>query len=401
MKLYEKIRPWLAQRFNMPVVEEFVEHQAGKPLPPHTGFWHTFGSLSLYLFLNQIVTGILLMIYYRPTTNTAFESIRFIMTKAHFGWLIRGLHAWGATLMVLCVLVHMMRTFFMGAYKKPRELTWVLGVFIFGCTITFGFTGYLLPWNQLSYWATTVGTEITGAIPWAGNYIKLLLRGGEGVTGETLARFYVLHVVVLPWVLTMLVATHLFLMRVQGLATMERVGEEKPLEPGKSIPFFPNHVLKEGVIFCVLIAAMVTLVVLWPVELGEKADPFVTPEGIKPEWYFLSTYQLLKYFPKLLGIFVSLIPPLLLLLWPFLDRSPERHPRKRPVAVSIGVLGLLLAVVFGVLGHLSESTITWRGQRYQFDIYAVPHRLPPTEAAPNRATDGAKSRGSGTSSGER
>jgi quinol-cytochrome oxidoreductase complex cytochrome b subunit len=389
MKLYDKIRPWLAQRYDVATVEEFVEHQAGKPLPPNTGFWHTFGSLSLYLFVNQVVTGILLMIYYRPTTSTAFESVRYIMTKAHFGWLIRGLHAWGATLMILCVLIHMIRTFFMGAYKKPRELTWVLGVFIFGCTITFGFTGYLLPWNQLSYWATTVGTEISGAIPWAGNYIKLLLRGGEGVTGETLARFYVLHVVVLPWVLTMLIATHLFLMRVQGLATMERVGEEKPLEPGRAIPFFPQHVLKEGVIFCLLIGAMVTLVVMWPVELGEKADPFVTPEGIKPEWYFLSTYQLLKYFPKLLGIFVSLIPPLLLLLWPFLDRNPERHPKKRPVAVTIGVLGLLLAIVFGVLGHFSESTVTWGGQKYQFDVYAVPHRLP---AAPNRADEGAKPR---------
>ncbi len=374
MNLYRKIRPWLAERFDIAAVESFVEHQAHKPLPPHVGFWHTFGSLSLYLFLNQVVTGILLMIYYRPTTNTAFESVRFIMTKAHFGWLIRGLHAWGATLMVLCVLVHMMRTFFMGAYKKPRELTWVIGVIIFGCTVTFGFTGYLLPWNQLSYWATTVGTEITGAIPLVGEYMRTLLRGGEGVTGETLARFYVLHVVVLPWVLTMLIATHLFLMRVQGLATMERVGEEKPLEPGKAIPFFPHHVLKEGVVFCLLVGALVTLVVLWPVELGEKADPFVTPEGIKPEWYFLPTYQLLKYFPKLLGIFVSLIPPLVLLLWPFLDRSPERHPRKRPVAVTIGFLALVLAIVFGVLGHFSETTVTWRGQKYHIDIYGVPHR---------------------------
>ena len=369
-----KIRAWLNERYNMPAVEGFLDHQAHKLLPPRTGFWHTFGSLSLYLFLNQIVTGILLMIYYRPTTNTAFESIRFIMTKAHFGWLIRGLHAWGATLMILCVLVHMIRTFFMGAYKKPRELTWVLGVLIFGCAITFGFTGYLLPWNQLSYWATTVGTEITGAIPWAGQYLRTLLRGGEGVTGETLARFYVLHVVVLPWVLTMLIATHLFLMRVQGLATMERVGEEKPLEPGKAIPFFPHHVLKEGVIFCVMIGVLVTLVVLWPVELGEKADPFVTPEGIKPEWYFLSTYQLLKYFPKLLGIFVSFIPPLLLIFWPFLDRTLERNPRKRPFAVAVGILALVLAIVFGVIGHFSESAVTWRGQKYHIDIYGVPHR---------------------------
>ena len=139
-----------------------------------------------------------------------------------------------------------------------------------------------------------------------------------------------LHVVVLPWVLTMLIVAHLFLMRVQGLATLERVGEEKPIDKKNGVPFFPHHVLKEGVVFSLLVGVLVTLIVLWPVELGEKADPFVTPEGIKPEWYFLSTYQLLKYFPKMLGLFVSLIPPLLLLVWPFLDRSPERHPKKAP-----------------------------------------------------------------------
>jgi quinol-cytochrome oxidoreductase complex cytochrome b subunit len=373
MSLYPKFRAWLGQRVDIGVVEKFVDEQVHKPLPKETGFWHTFGSLSLFLFVNQVVTGILLMIYYRPTTNTAFESVRFIMTKAHFGWLIRGLHAWGATLMILCVLVHMIRTYFMGAYKKPRELTWVLGVFIFGCTVTFGFTGYLLPWNQLSYWATTVGTEITGAIPLAGQYMKLLLRGGEGVTGETLARFYVLHVVILPWVLTMLIVAHLFLMRVQGLATLERVGEERPIDKKNGVPFFPHHVLKEGVVFSLLVGALVTLIVLWPVELGEKADPFVTPEGIKPEWYFLSTYQLLKYFPKMLGLFVSLIPPLLLLVWPFLDRSPERHPKKRPVAVSIGVAALVLALVFGLLGYFSERNTTFGGRPYHIDVYGVPH----------------------------
>ncbi len=379
MSIYPKIRLWLNDRYDVATVEQFVDSQIHKPLPKETGFWHTFGSLSLFLFVNQIVTGVLLMIYYRPTTNTAFESVRYIMTKAHFGWLIRGLHAWGATLMILCVLIHMARTFFMGAYKKPRELTWVLGVAIFGCTVTFGFTGYLLPWNQLSYWATTVGTEITGAIPWAGQYLKTLLRGGEGVSGETLARFYVLHVVILPWALTGLIATHLFLMRVQGLATMVRFGEEKPIEKGHGVPFFPHHVLKEGVIFCLLIGALVTLIVLLPVELGEKADPFVTPEGIKPEWYFLSTYQLLKYFPKTIGLFVSLIPQVLLLLWPFIDRSPERNPHRRLWALGIGVVALVAALVFGLLGYISETTITWRGEKYELDVYAKPHKVCPAE----------------------
>jgi len=375
MNMPPRIRTWLAERLDIGVAEKFVDGQLHKPLPAETGFWHTFGSLSLFLFLNQVVTGILLMVYYRPTTNTAFESVRFIMTKAHFGWLIRGLHAWGATLMILCVLIHMMRTFFMGAYKKPREMTWLIGMLVFGCTVTFGFTGYLLPWNQLSYWATTVGTEITGAIPVVGQYLRILLRGGEGVTGETLARFYVLHVVILPWVLTMLIATHLFFMRVQGLATMERVGEEKPIDKEQAVPFFPHHVLKEGVVFCVLIGVLVTLIISWPVELGEKADPFVTPEGIKPEWYFLSTYQLLKYLPKTLGLFVSLIPPLLLLLWPFLDRSPERHPKKRPVAVTLGVVAVLLALAFGVIGYLSERNLSVGGHQYHIDIYGVPHTL--------------------------
>lgn len=384
MSLQQKIRGWLAARYNIGVVEQFVDKQAHKPLPPNVGFWHTFGSMSLFLFINQVVTGILLMIYYRPTADTAFESVRFIMTKAYFGWLIRGLHSWGATLMILCVLVHMLHTFFAGAYKKPREITWIIGVLIFGCAVTFGFTGYLLPWNQLSYWATTVGTEITGAIPLVGEYMRMLLRGGEGVTGETLARFYVMHVVVLPWVLTMLIVTHLFLMRVQGLATKERVGEEKPVSKENGVPFFPHHVLTEGVVACVVFGALVTLIVLWPVELGEKADPLTTPEGIKPEWYFLPTYQLLKYFPKLLGIFVSFVPPLLLLLWPFLDRGPERDPKKRPVALTIGMVSLVLAIAFGIIGHFSETNITFRGQRYHIDMYGKPHRLaapPAAEAA--------------------
>lgn len=377
MKLPTFLRSWLGERYNMPRVEKFVDEQAHKPLPPHVGFWHTFGSLALFLFISQVVTGILLMIYYRPTEATAFESVRYIMTKAHFGWLIRGLHSWGATFMILFVLVHMLRTFFMGAYKKPRELTWMLGVLIFGCTITFGFTGYLLPWNQLSYWATTVGTEITGAIPWVGPYLQRLLRGGEGVSGETLSRFYVMHVVVLPWVTTILIGGHLFLMRVQGLATMERVGEEKPLDKKKGIPFFPHHILKEGLVFALLIGTLVTFCVIFPIELGEKADPFNTPKGIKPEWYFLPTYQLLKYFPKTLGIFVSFVPPLVLLLWPLLDRSKERHPRRRPIAVTIGVLALAAAVVFGVLGHFSETNIKFGGKVYHIDMYGVPHRVEP------------------------
>lgn len=363
---------WLSDRFPVGQVREFMKHQAEKPLPPHTSWFHTFGSLSLFLVVNQIVTGILLMVYYRPTPETAFESIKYITAKAQFGWLIRGLHAWGATMMLVMLLFHMGRTFFMGAFKKPRELTWVIGVFLFFLTMTFGFTGYLLPWNQLSYWATTIGTEIAGSIPLIGVFVKRVLLGGDSISGETLSRFYVLHVIVLPWILVLLVSIHLVFMRVQGLATLDRVGEEKASEAKRPIPFFPHHVLKEMMVFALFLAWLFTLVVLWPPELGEKADPYTTPAGIKPEWYFLPTYQLLKYFPKLLGLFISVIPSLVLLLWPFLDRSPERHPRRRRISMSVGIAALVVALVMGVLGHFSERDVTIGGKQYHINHYGVP-----------------------------
>jgi len=373
------VRKWLEERLPVEKSEEFARKQAGKLLPSNVSWWHTFGSLALFLMVNQIVTGILLMVYYRATGDAAFESVKFIMTKTWLGWLIRGLHSWGANLMVLALILHMFRTFMMGSFKKPRELTWVVGVILFGVTLTFGFTGYLLPWNQVSYWATTVGTEVAGAVPLFGGFVKYLLRGGEAVGEETLARFYAMHVTVLPWVLVGLVALHLFLMRLQGLSPMEPVGEETPLTKENGIPFFPNHVLKEMVVFPWFFLILISIVILFPPELGEKADPFVTPEGIKPEWYFLPTYQLLKYFPKLLGITVSMAPMAVLFLWPFLDRSKYRRPRHRPVSFAVGLSGLLLALVFGFLGHISERKITVMGRAYHVDLYGIPHPLEKVE----------------------
>jgi ubiquinol-cytochrome c reductase cytochrome b subunit len=368
-----RLDAWLSARLPMDRVKAFLKSQAAKPLPPNVSWFHTFGSLLLFLLVNQIVTGVLLMVYYRPTTDHAFDSVRYISAKAAFGWLIRGLHSWGSTLMVLLLLLHMARTFFMGTFKKPRELTWMVGTLIFGVTLTFCFTGYLLPWSQLSYWATTVGTEVAGSIPGVGMLLKKLLLGGDAVSQETLLRFYVTHVVVLPWVIVALVALHLSLVRSQGLSTLERVGEETHQGSGWR-PFYPDHVLKELTVFSLFLAFLFTLVVLWPVELGERADPLNTPAGIKPEWYFLPTYQLLKYFPALLGILVSFVPPVLLFFWPLLDRTPERRFRKRPVSVTIGLAALVIAAVMGLLGHFSEREIALFGTRYHVDHYGIPTR---------------------------
>lgn len=365
----ESVERFMRERYPWDEFKNFAKHQSAKPLPPHVSWWHTFGSLALFLLVNQIVTGILLMVYYRPTADHAFESIRFIQTEVPAGWLIRGLHAWGATMMILMLILHMIRVFIMGGYKKPRELTWVTGVILLGVTVTFGFTGYLLPWNQLSYWATTVGTEVSRAVPVIGNQIAVLMRGGENLSGETLGRFYVLHVVVLPWIIVGLVSVHLFLMRMQNLATLERVGEEQKIPPDRSIPFFPDHVLKELSVFTIFLGILVAFVIFSPPELGEPADPFNTPVGVKPEWYFLSTYQMLKYFPKTIGIFTSMIPPLLLLLLPFIDRSLERHPKRRPVAITVGAIALLGALTLGVVGQISETQVPVFGRKYEIDLY--------------------------------
>ncbi|MCE9582354.1 MAG: cytochrome bc complex cytochrome b subunit [Planctomycetes bacterium] len=370
------VRRWLGERLPMDDIEHFVAKQAGKPLPPHVSWFHTFGSLSLFLLGNQIVTGILLMVYYRPTPERAYESVHFISTKAAFGWFIRGLHAWGSTLMIIMLLLHVARTFLMAAYKKPRELTWVIGVLLFGAVVTFGFTGYLLPWTQVSYWGTTIGTEVAGSVPLVGPFAKRLLLGGDAVSGETLSRFYVVHVIVLPWVVVFLTAVHIVLMRTQGLATMDPVGKEVIPEGKSVIPFWPHHVLKEMVVFSVFLAIMATMVILLPQELGAKADPLVTPAAIKPEWYILPGYQFLKYFPKMLGLAVSTIPPLLVLLLPFLDRNPERRARKRPVCITVGVMAMAATVLLGIAGHFSERSVRIFGRAYQFDHFGIPHRSP-------------------------
>lgn len=384
MGLGKVIKRFFDTRFDTETAGKWVGKQVHKRLPPHTGWLHIFGSLSLLLFVSQTVTGILLLMYYRPTPEAAHKSIQYITAEVQFGWLYRQIHAWGASLMILAVVLHMIRTYFLGAYKKPRELTWLTGVFIFILTITFGFTGYLLPWNQIAYWATTVGTESANKVPVIGEWLRYFLRGGDNVTGETLSRFFVVHVIILPWVLTGLIAVHLVLMRLNNLATLERVDEEKHVPPEHGIPFFPVHVAKEGVVAILLLAVLVTLSVVSPWEIGEPADALSTPEHIKPEWYFLPSYQLLKYFEgpygAIVGIFACSIPFVLLIIWPFIDRGKERHPKKRPLAVGFGLIGLLGALFLGYLGHISETERTFLGKRYHIDLLGWPHVIDGDEA---------------------
>lgn len=202
-----KIMNWLDERLGLTEMYDSILDRK----VPKVNFWFTLGSLSLFLFVMQGITGVFLMIYYVPSPDHAFESVEYIMNGVAFGWLIRGIHHWGASLMVLIVFIHMLRTFFTASYKFPREFTWMTGVILLLSTLGMGFTGYLLPWNQRSYWATTVGTEIAGTVPLIGDFITRVLRGGEDLSAVTLTRFFAVHVWFLPAIIIAVIGIHMYM----------------------------------------------------------------------------------------------------------------------------------------------------------------------------------------------
>jgi quinol-cytochrome oxidoreductase complex cytochrome b subunit len=215
MRPIKAVGDFFDERFEMRrVLREFAEHN----VPDHVNWLYCFGGITFLCFVIQIFTGILLAFYYQPTADAAYSSVLHIMEDVPFGSLVRSVHAWTANIMIIMVVFHMLRVFFHGAYRPPRELNWLTGVLLFFMTITFGFSGYLLPMNQLAFWATKVGTEIAGAMPFVGTYIQAFLLGGDKIGDATLTRFYTIHVVVLPVVLTMFLALHFLMVRKQGIA---------------------------------------------------------------------------------------------------------------------------------------------------------------------------------------
>lgn len=209
-----KVIAWLDERMGLTGIYRTVLDRK----VPKVNWWFTLGSASLFLFAMQVVTGIFLTVYYVPSPDHAYDSIQYIMNEVAFGWLIRGIHHWGASLMVIFVFAHMLRTFFFGAYKFPREITWLSGVVLLLSTVGMGFTGYLLPWNQKAYWATTVGTQIPGTAPFIGPFLTQLLRGGTDLSAVTLARFFSVHIWFLPAVIALVIGLHMYLVIRLGIA---------------------------------------------------------------------------------------------------------------------------------------------------------------------------------------
>ncbi len=327
---------------------------------PASAATYFLGGTTLFLFGVQVVTGTLLALYYKPTPDTAYDSVKTITSVVDFGWLIRSIHHWGANLMIVSLVLHLLRIFAQAAYKYPRELIWMVGVGLLGVTIGFGFTGYLLPWDQRAFWATTVGTEIAGSVPLVGDALLNLLRGGQDVTDATLARFFGMHVLVLPLLLGGLVLVHLTIVHQLGLAS-PRHPEPRPSRPGASVepvreplkPFFPNYILDEVIAWAAVLALIVVLASVWPAGLEDKADPLVTPAHIKPEWYFLAVYQVLKVVPRTIGVVGPILALGILFFLPILDRNPAVAKRKRPIALLLAFVTIVGLIAFTIWGYVS------------------------------------------------
>ncbi len=351
---------WLDQRVGLGALGTLVKRKE-VPVHRHT-IWYYLGGMTLFLFVVQVATGMLLLFYYRPSAEEAYESVQFLMAEVEFGWLVRSIHAWAADLMIFTLFLHLFSVLLVKAYRPPRELTWLSGIGLMALTLGFGFTGYLLPWNELAYFATRVGTEITGALPVVGKFVLRVARGGDDVTGATLTRFYALHVAVLPALALLLVGLHLYLVQKQGMSVPPSV--ERQGGVNRAMPFFPNFLLRDLVGWLTALMILTALAAYVPAELGDKADPFASaPAGIKPEWYFMFMFQTLKYLPShILGIEGEIIGTIgfglaavFLLLIPFLDRRTVRGQTTQ-LFTWIGISVIVYIVVLTYLGYVANPT---------------------------------------------
>lgn len=348
----KRVNQWVNDRFPISFI---LKEGLREPIPGGARFTYVLGSATLFLFIIQLVTGVWQMFYYADTTDHAYTSVTYLRLHVPFGWLMHGLHYWGAQAFIVVMGLHVIRVFVWAAYKKPRELTWLFGVALLVVSAGLVFTGALLPWDTLGYWAAEVGTGIAGTVPVIGNFTERLLRGGGSMTQLTLSRFYVLHVVILPFILMALITGHIIAFRKQG-----SVGPWKK-EKRKGVgPFWPDQIFKDLLVMAGLLVILIGLSVFVRAPITGRADPLNTSYSPKPEWNFLFLYQALKIFK---GAWEPLgtvgLPTIILLLFvslPFLDRRPERNPLKRPVVMSLGFMFVAGVIYLTVMGDISNVT---------------------------------------------
>lgn len=335
------IGQWFADR--IPISGDQLRELTNEPVPNHLKrWWFCLGGTPAYLFVVQIFTGILLAFYYQPAPETAYDSIRYITQEATFGWYIRSIHKWAATLMIAAVILHQMRVFFTAAYRRPREINWVIGMSLLMCTLMTGFTGYSLVFEQLSYWGATVGGNICDAVPIVGSTIKEMLLAGETYNDKTLSRFYILHAAVLPTTITLLVAIHITFIRLHGVTELQF--EDEKADAPKHFNFFPDHILSELTIGLVLMIILSALATILPAEMGPRADPLSTPEHIKPEWFFYVSFRWLKLFSLTFAVLSTGFIVGAMFVWPWIDSFLVRVTKNEDISIYIGIIATFLLI---------------------------------------------------------
>ncbi len=339
---------WLEQRTGIISALNFM---LTEDVPGGASWWYVFGSATTIALVLQIVTGIFLTFYYAPSITTAWESTLFIYQKVYLGSFVISLHYWGATAMIALMFMHLLQVLVWGAYKKPRELQWVVGVLLFLCTLVLGLTGYLLPWDLNAFFASQVAINIAGNAPVLGQFIQYFAQDGTGMGTLTINRFFGLHVWLTPAILVALVGMHLFIFRHNGAAGPPQDGPPK-LKPGR---FWPDQLFMDTVASFVMFAIMVALAIFSPAPLDAKADPNNNVFVASPAWYFLALYALLEVVPDNLTLVATIIGPgilvAVLLLLPWIDRNPSRELKRRPIVLTLTALFVIAGVGMSIFGQ--------------------------------------------------
>jgi ubiquinol-cytochrome c reductase cytochrome b subunit len=338
---------WLDERFG---VRDFIKnHLTHNIVPSHVNTLHYIGGIAVLVILVQLFTGILLMLYYVPTEAEAFLSVERINNHIPFGWLFHNLHVVGASVLIILIMLHMLRVYWHGAFKSPRELHWLSGMLLLLLVLGMAFTGYLLPWSQLSYWASTIGIEMIRAIPFLGNSLARLLRGSNVIDGVTLRRFYTIHTIVLPLLIGAVMVLHYALKRKTGVApNISKIAKlsvhNKDNDKGKA--YFPYHFMRHGALVFLLLAILLTLALMMTPTPQTPADRLNSTEQVKPEWYFLASYQLLKIVPiDWLGILMQVAFIFFLFSVPIIESKEKPLKERRLPMVTAGFITILYLVL--------------------------------------------------------
>jgi ubiquinol-cytochrome c reductase cytochrome b subunit len=352
--LRQRLYKWLDVRVG---VGSILHEALDEPIPGGARWAYVFGSVLLFLFISQTITGVFLALYYVPSATSAHTTVAYIVKEVTGGSFLRSLHAYGSSAVVIVLLLHLTQTYLYGAYKGRRELLWISGCILLALMLAMAFTGYLLPWDQKAFFATTVGTNMASDVPFIGTWLKRFMRGGDEMGTLTVSRFFVAHVFVIPAVLIVFIATHVYLFRKAGAAGPP---SEDPLNP--KLPtqrFYPRQVVMDTIVALFMILILGLLAHFSPTELGPKANPADTQYIPRPEWYYLPIFQWLKYWRgpyAIIGIIViPAITASLLVLVPFIDRRLERRPWRRPIAVGVFLVTLICFVLMGLMSERDDQ----------------------------------------------